>query len=52
MKNLLNRGAAAHLLMASGILLIGLGVSILSLGWGIASAGACCGIYGYLLGAE
>lgn len=52
MKNLLNRSVAAHVLMAAGILLIGFGVSILSLGWGLATAGLCCGIYGYLLGAE
>ena len=52
MKNLLNRSAAAHTLMAVGILLIGYGISIMSLGWGVASAGLACGIYGYLLGAE
>ncbi|MEK9767926.1 MAG: hypothetical protein VW683_03295 [Betaproteobacteria bacterium] len=52
MKYFFTRSSAANALMVMAILLIGSGISILSLGWGLASAGAACGIYGYLLGAE
>ena len=52
LKSYFNRSVAAHSLICVGIITIGLGISIVHLGLGIASSGAACAIYGYILGAE